>query len=170
VRTAVWSYQWQWNHGSGLKPRPDPPLHTTTYQFNYNCVDHYNKEHRRVCWLAESNEDLGGYRGHRFKSHGRQTFEPINQKPNSQSMSDTWRPPVGPRVLILFVHKRTRVNTRFDDNRSMKMCHVTPTATSSCWYSLATWSYGLYGLPSERFFYLFDFPNRSLYLSLPTSV
>ena len=39
-------------------------------------------------------------------------------------MSDTWHPLIEPRVLILFAHKRTRVNTRFADNLPMKMCHI----------------------------------------------
>ena len=47
----------------------------------------------------------------------------MNQ-PNSQTMSDTWRPPIGPRVLILFAHKRTRVTIQFADNQPMKMCHI----------------------------------------------
>jgi hypothetical protein len=40
-------------------------------------------------------------------------------------MSDTWHPPIGPRVLILFAHKRTRVTIQFTDNQPIKMCHVT---------------------------------------------
>jgi hypothetical protein len=89
----------------------------------------------------------------------------------NQTMSDTWRPRIGPRVLTPFANKRTRVTSRFDSCQPMNAFHITfvrsyGPATSDrmdctdCtdWYS------------QHQNFCLFDFPNRSLYLSLPTSV
>jgi hypothetical protein len=48
----------------------------------------------------------------------------FTQSTINQPMSDTWRPWVGPRVLILFAHKRTRVSTLLANNRPMKTCHI----------------------------------------------
>ena len=44
-------------------------------------------------------------------------------------MGDTWRPWIGPRVLILFATNRTRVNFLFTIQQPTKTCHVTTVRT-----------------------------------------
>jgi hypothetical protein len=61
-----------------------------------------------------------------------------------------------PRVATLLVHHQP-ITDRHISCQGVPLCHVTATC-------------GSYGLPSQHFFSLFDLPNRSLYLSLPTSV
>jgi hypothetical protein len=66
-------------------------------------------------------------------------------QPHNQIMSDTWRPPIGPRVLTPFSSYMTRVTRGFDGHQPTKTCHVTTVrsyglygpATSDCtdWYS-----------------------------------
>ena len=86
----------------------------------------------------------------------------------SQPMSDTWRPRIGPCVLISFASQRTRVSSRFANNQPINICHVTTVrsygpATSDrtdCtdWYS------------QHQIFCLFGLTNKSRYLLHTESV
>jgi hypothetical protein len=70
------------------------------------------------------------------RSGGRTPRPPIYILHNhiNQSMSDTWHPRIGPRVLTPFASYRTRVTPGFDNHQPTKTCHVTTVR-----------SYGLYG-------------------------
>jgi hypothetical protein len=70
----------------------------------------------------------------------------------NQSMSDTWHPQIGPRVLTPFASYRTLVTPRFDNHQPTKTCHIT---TLRSYFSVRSCHVRLYGL--------YDWYNQHLF-------
>jgi hypothetical protein len=67
-------------------------------------------------------------------------------EPNNQPMRDTWRPWIGPRVLILLPPTGHVSTSLIRQHQPMKSVPRHPPAMSSYgWYGPATSPYGLYG-------------------------
>jgi hypothetical protein len=92
-------------------------------------------------------------------------------KHNDQRMSDTWRPRVGPRVLILFAQNE-HVSTPYSPkNRPTKICHITVLPrhrmVQPCHVTVRTVRTGTVSIPK---FCLFGLADRSRYLLHTDSV
>ena len=66
-------------------------------------------------------------------------------KHNVQRMSDTWRPWVGPRVLILFAQNGHVSTSNSPTSTKENVPHHPPATSLYGWYGPATSPYGLYG-------------------------
>jgi hypothetical protein len=88
-----------------------------------------------------------------------------------QSMRDTWRPSIGPRVLIPFAANTTRVNIRLDNHHPIKICHVIKLPHhhdgTALHVAVRTVRTGTVSIPN---FCLFGLADRSRYLLHTDSV
>jgi hypothetical protein len=115
-------YQITNDHGPGLSPSPTPPF-IQLYDF-INIAMGYMLIH--MVW-AHWSDDYTKV----LHSGGGLGVEPrglpiILHTTINQTTSDTWCPWIGPRVLIPFATKWTRVTSRFDKLPTNNACHVTP--------------------------------------------
>jgi hypothetical protein len=118
----------------GAKPQPDPPH--TPYNINLNGLSptfitsntRWRNGHRTLL------NRLDGGGGPRFKS-GR-AITNFTHNPFNQIMSDTWHPRIGPRVLISFAHKRTRVTSNLTaiNQQMLATCQlsISPRQLATC--------------------------------------
>jgi hypothetical protein len=116
------------DRGLGLSPGPTPCQRSQQVNSNILKLVYIKRNNLwpngravvRRCYA------VGGGPG--VKPHGLQTFLHNN---HTQTMSDTWRPRIGPRVLIPFSIQQTRVTLGFDNCQPINICHIT-----------TIWSYG----------------------------
>jgi hypothetical protein len=153
--------------GRGLSPGPSPFLNITSNNLNTKLPTPYDKEHWQEYWLADMCQGftMGEVRGSNPTDSHKLLYNHMNK-----NEGDTWRPPIGPRVSLLFDSNRTRVNLQLDNNQPIQICHIISATSSIANVRSPCQLYGLCHVATVRtvpgtvsipFFCLFGSANRS---------